>query len=434
MNETSDLRNPSSKLALIIVYQSMLKHDAGVEWLKREQAWKRAINYCIQDQTIYVVRRAKEFTTDFLFRIANDDNLCLEIITEFCRPIAENVYTEQVVNVSVDSCDLKQKVTPSISLINSVLERYIQLNQKSSIVHHIHLTNKTTINLWKLSDMTLDRQLYSQIMSSLIYISFGTLVDKLDASNTADSSSISLIDFNEFGLKFLNLCKICILKKQVEALLNGARLYYTIWKSMGNRVPEEIILGNQLTNFENQVILFQIIPVIALMHPNDKCYPELLDDYFMKLFHISSEHTLRICYSFRDSVKNINLYDLASKSIQCILSMIHILHRDRAVIVFQALCHIIKRVKSKEVSSDLLPLIEMPTLMSSVLSGLHSIVKTFRITWKDSYESVGLLNCMLYIIDDPNLTPRVRIQKNPGISKFWLYLKLFTNFHSTVGC
>lgn len=389
----------------------MLKHDDGIEWLKTELAWKRAISYCIEDQTIYVVRRAKDFITEFLFRIANDENLCLEVIVEISRPITENVFSE-IGNVCVDSCDLQHKVTPSINIICTVLERYIQLNQKSSIAHHIIKTTKGQVNLWKLSDMTHDRSLFGRITQCLIYVSFALLVDKLNANEIPDSLPISVIDFNDFGLTFLNLCKINILRNQNEALLNGARLYYVLWKSMGDRVPEEIILGNQLTKFENQVILFQILPLINVMHYSDNCYPELLDDYVMKLFHISTEHTLRICYSFRNSVinGNVDLYDMASKAIQGILSMIHILHRDRAVIVFQALCHIIKGVARTDQSNEI-PLIARPTFMSAVLTGLYSIVKKYRITWKDSYESVGLLNCMLYSIEDPNLSPRVRYEK-----------------------
>lgn len=426
LNESSDLQTPSAKLALIALYQSMLKHDDGIEWLKTELAWKRAISYCIEDQTIYVVRRAKDFITEFLFRIANDENLCLEVIVEISRPITENVFSEMG-NVCVDSCDLQHKVTPSINIICIVLERYIQLNQKSSIAHHIIKTTKGQVNLWKLSDMTHDRSLFGRITQCLIYVSFALLVDKLNANEIPDSLPISVIDFNDFGLTFLNLCKINILRNQNEALLNGARLYYVLWKSMGDRVPEEIILGNQLTKFENQVILFQILPLINVMHYSDNCYPELLDDYVMKLFHISTEHTLRICYSFRNSVinGNVDLYDMASKAIQGILSMIHILHRDRAVIVFQALCHIIKGVARTDQSNEI-PLIARPTFMSAVLTGLYSIVKKYRITWKDSYESVGLLNCMLYSIEDPNLSPRVRCkEKNKHFERIQLnvYLK-----------
>lgn len=414
LNDTSDLQNPSSKLALIVLYQSMLKHDDGIEWLKREQAWKRALNYCIQDQTIYVVRRASAFLIDFLFRTNDDDALCLEIITEISRPIDENVFVEQIGDVNVDSNDLEQTITPSLNLICAILDRYIQVNRKSNIGQHIMWTTKGMTNLWKLTDMTHDRVLFGRISKGLIYTTFATLVDKLNENSTKDGSAVSVIDFNDFGLSFLNLCKFIVLKKQIEVLLSVTKLYYTLWKGMGDRAPEEIILGNQLTKFENQVILFQILPLFSAMFDKDECIPELLDEYRAKLFNISTEHTVRICYAFRDTVTsaNVDIYDLSCKSIQGILSMIHILHRDRAIIVFQALCHILRGVKSKEGSNEIPRLIARPSFMSAVLSGLYSICKKYRITWKDSYESIGLLNCMLYAIEDPNLTPRVMMDRN----------------------
>lgn len=264
----------------------MLNHDDGINWLKQEKAWKRAVNYCIQDQTIYVVRRAKEFIVDFSFNITDDDTLCLEMMTEILRPVSENVYIEHSGNVTVDSCDLKHKVLPSLNLVSNLLDRYIKVNKKSSIVQHILTVNRGYKNFWKLADMTTDRTLYSAIVGSLIYMSFAVLVDTLHENATPDGSFGSLIDFNKFGLHFLNLCKFCILKNQIEPLLNSTRLYYTLWRSMSDRVPEEIILGNQLINFENQVILFQILPVLSVLNPIDTCHPELLDEYYLKLFQV----------------------------------------------------------------------------------------------------------------------------------------------------
>lgn len=388
----------------------MLKHEDGIQWLKDECAWKRAILYCIEDQTIYVVRRAMGFITDFIFSIVDDDAASIAVITEISQPIMDNVFAEQIGNVCVDSCDLQRKVTPSIDIINSILERYIQLNNKSLIAHHITKTTKGQVNLWKLTEMTYDRKFFETIVRCLIFMSYTMLVDTLNKNQVPDSPMVSVIDCNDFGLTFLNTCKMCILRNQHEALLSAARLYYILWTKLGDRVPEEIILGNQLTKFENQVILFQILPLINVMHRSENCYPELHDDYVMKLFQISTEHTLRVCYTFRNSLLNGNVdrYDIANKAILGVLSMIHVLHRDRAVIVFQALCHIVKGV-SRQDPKDTLSLVERPTLMSSVLNGLHTIVKKYRITWKESTESIGILNVMLYTMDDPNLTPQVRV-------------------------
>lgn len=411
----------------------MLKHDDGIEWLKNESAWKRAINYCFEDHTIYVVRRATDFVTDFLFSIAYDEDLCLEIISEISRPLTENVFTEHLGNVCVDSCDIQRIVTPSIEILCSVLDRYIELNQKSLIAHHIIKTTKGQINMWKLSDMTHDPKLYSKIVRCLIYMSYAMLVDQLNKNSIPDKS----VEFehNDFGLTFLNNCRMCIQRNQHEALLAGVKLYYVLWKKMGDRVPEEINLGNQLTKFENQIILFQILPLISVMNRNEGCYPELHDEYVNKLFQISTEHTLRICYSFRNSMDNGNadVSSIACRAIQGILSIINILDRDRAVIVFQALCHIIKGVKNLEQTNNpknILSLVERPTLMSSVLSALHTIVKKYRITWKESYESIALLNCMLFAMDDPNLSPRVCFN-------FIHCIELIIIFHSNlllVGC
>lgn len=408
------MQNPSSKLALITLYKSMLKHSDGIEWLKKEQAWKRAVLYCIQDETIYVVRSAQEFVSDFLFHTVDDENLCLEMITEISRPIAENVFTEQAADVCVDNSDLEHKVMPTLNIIRSILERYIRVNRKSSIAHHIIKTAKNYVNLWKLTEMTHDHAFFDKITQCIVYVSFALLIDSLNEDEPMPDNS-SKSGYSVFGLTFLNLCRISILRNQHDAVLSAARLYYILWKGLGDRKPDEIVLGSQLTKFENQIILFQILPLIHIMHLSDNCYPELLDEYIMKLFNISTEHTVKICYAFRNSVTNgnVDIFALSTKAIRGILSIIHILDRERAVIVFQALCHIIKGIRKEstnENATNEIPwLMTKPNFMSSVLTALYSIVKNFRITWKDSYESVGLLNCMLYSIENPNLTPRVMI-------------------------
>lgn len=412
LNEESDLQNPSSKLALITLYKSMLHHSDGIEWLKSQHAWKRAVHYCAQDQTVYVVRSAQEFVTDFLFHAVDDENLCLEMITEISRPIAENVFTEQAADVCIDSSDLEHKVTSTINLIRAILDRYIRLNKKSPIAYHIIKTAKNYVNLWKLTEMTHDHAFFDKITQCIIYVSFSLLMDILNENPTPNDSSKS--GYDVFGLTFLNICRISIERNQHEAMLSGARLYYILWKSIGDRTPEEIPLGGQMTKFENQIILFQILPLVNIMHLSDNCYPDLLDDYIMKLFNISTEHTAKICYAFKNSIKdgNVEIFTLSTKSIRGILSIIQLLDRELAVIVFQALCHIIKGIKKENAttsaSGEIPWLMTRPNFMSSVLTALYSIVKNFRITWKDSYESVGLLNCMLYCIENPNLTPRVR--------------------------
>lgn len=399
----------------------MIKHSPGIEWIKRMNCWKVVIEYCMNNQTIYVVRKAIDSITEYLYTIVDrkDEELCLEIIREIMRPLEENVFVEHLGEVCVDSSDLKQKVTPSIKVICNILHRYIQTDAKSSIATHIIKTCKGQRNLWKLTDMTQDQVLFEKIMCCHAYMNFALLMDTRNNERVKDKSMISVIDYNEFGLNFLNHIKMCILKNQLIALLGVARLYYVLWKELGDRAPEEIILGNQLTKFENQIILFQIMPLVYLMHRHPGQYTEVTDEFVMKLFNISSEHTLRICYSFRDTIlrSNTDITVIAIKAVQVILSIEKVLHRDRAVIVFQALCHIVKGFAFDRNPEDILSMVERPNLLTSILTGVYTIVKNFRITWKESYESIHVLNCMLALLEHSNLSPIVR---------YFLYNMIYT--------
>lgn len=396
----------------------MLGHSDGMAWLKRESAWQKAVGYCFEDQTIYVVRSATEFLTDYLFSNSDgpgvDNQLCLDIIHEITRPLEEIAYIEEIGNICVDSSDLQCKVLPSINVMRSIYDRYIEVGRTTCIGHHLTNTCKGQRNLWKLLDMTQDAKLFEKIMLCKVFLNYAGLIDTLNARSAAQNdpgAAITLSDFNEFGLTFLNSIKICVLKNQPMSLLAVAKQYYVLWRKMGARVPEEIMLGNQLTKFENQVILFQMMPLIQMMRRYPSRMIELYEEYIMKLFHISSEHTMRICYSFRDSLveRNLCLADISCKAIQSILSMGEYLHRDRAVLVFQALCHVIKGAAFDIKTDDFASMVERPALLMAVINGLHTIVKRYRITWKESYETIAVLNCSLTLMEHPNLPPRVNI-------------------------
>lgn len=411
------LQTPSTKLAIVSLYRSMLSHSDGRAWLKQENAWQKAIDYCFEDQTIYVVRSATDFLTDYLFSMAEapflDEELCLQITREIMRPLEESAYVEHIGNICVDSSDLQCKVLPSINIMRTIFDRYIVVGRTLCIGNQIMKTCKGQRNLWKLLDMTQDAKLFEKIMQCKVHLNYAVLVDTLNARNAAGDNpngpDNSLSDFNEFGLTFLNNIKICILKNQQTSLLATAKQYYVLWRKMGDRVPEQIMLGNQLTTFENQSILFQLMPLIQMMRRYPGRMVEAYEEYILKLFHISAEHTLRICYSFRDSMtdRNVDCTDISCKAIQSILSMEQYLHRDRAILVFQALCHVLKTFACDMKPDDFAAMVERPAMLTAVVNGLHTLVKKYKITWKESFEAIAVLCLSLAVMEHANLPPRV---------------------------
>lgn len=384
----------------------MLTHTAGIEWLKAEKAWKQAINYCCEKHTIYVLRRATQFITDLLFLNVADEALCLEIIREITQPLTVNVCEDRD-NVLVDCGEFFRKNLPPVEIITSILDRYIELNERTPIARHVMQTTKSQISLWKMSEMTNDWKIYTKLLRCQVFMNYANFIDLIN-DNWVPDKSIGF-DCTNISLMFVNNCRMCVRRNQLESGIWVAQYYYTLWKRVENRVPAEIMTRLKLNNFASQITVIQISPLIGAMHRNDACFPEFHDDYIDKLFKLSSEHTLGMSYAIRDAIANrsIDLHTFVNKAIQGIISILNILHRDEAVIVFQALCHILSGIKSANDTQNVLSLMERPNLMSSVLTALYILVEKFRITWKESFEAIGLLNCMLFILDDPNLTPKV---------------------------
>lgn len=190
-------------------------------------------------------------------------------------------------------------------------------------------------------------------------------------------------------------------------ILMMAELNQMLWYTLGSRA--------RMIKFEDQLIILHVIPILYVIKSRKPGETECLDNYIMKLFNISCEHTTRLCYAFRDLLMTMdqNVSELACLSIQGVLAMKNTLHRDRAVIIFQALVYTLKEfapdgcffaVPVTQTHSDLL---NSPNLLSAILNGLYSLIKNYHITWKECIESTTMVNFMLALLGNPNLPPRV---------------------------
>lgn len=411
--QTPGLQTPSIKLAHVNVLTAMLQHSVGIKWLICSRSWALILAYCLQNDTIYVVREAQHFMSRFVHIIAadlNDEQLCNEIIAVTRAPLTQAITFENNV-VPVDASGLQRTVVPCINLMRCYMDYAIKSPKKSCIPHVIRKT-KFRIDMWRLTDMTKDEHFSRQIYTVIIYVNFLEYVDGLD---NKDNQSLNE---NQFGLHFFNQMKFCLLQKNAMTILSCANQYHHIWTSLGDRLPEKIVLEGNMINFENQIITLQITPILLSIatHSKEPEESDLFDAYIMKLFDISTDHTLRICYGFRDLLgkDRSKISTISCKSIQGIMAMKN-LHRERAVFVFQALTYSLKdfaynirprdEVPTTPMSSD--RLIESPQLVLDILLGLYKLILEHNVTWKESIESMCVLRFMMVLLSKPSLTSRV---------------------------
>ncbi|GAB0095115.1 uncharacterized protein DMENIID0001_104570 [Sergentomyia squamirostris] len=416
INSPSTKQTPSIQLANVILLAAIAKHPDGLQWIKEKRAWLITVDYCHTNRTVYVVREALIFIHSLIgkFCYSLDRTTCIEIFTEICKPLEEIKKLGLNPVQAVDDSEMQKCVTPTLHILGYILYKTIKENECGKISKYIIETCELEGCLWRLANVTHDNRFLGKLMRLFVLTNFAQVQVRRSEQGHDDEN------FNEFGINFFNCMNFCISRRCGNNVLMMAELSHLLWKSLNPPPPIEVAMENQKIQFEDQFIILQIMPMIVKIrsrHEKTFC----LDMYIMKILNVSSEHTIRLCYAFRDlmlSVDSETVTDFACRSIQSILGMKEVLTRDRAVIVFQALVYCLHSVEPNKgegaadqpniISTDLL--VKSPNLLSFVLTGLHGLVKEYKITWKECLESTCLINFMLALLEDTNLSSRHIVQ------------------------
>lgn len=415
-----------SHVQLLLV---LSKHNSGLHWIKISKSWLACLEYSKENQTIYLEREIAKFiytVLDKFCTLTNDYDLCDEILHNILSPLVDNFGTEDSADiVVVDESEVERELTPILSLVGYIFQKCIESDKRSRIAYLILVKHRFEVNLWRLTSLAHNIDFAGKIMRVHIMGNY-TRLRSLDIPIEDDKTTD--LTFNKFTISFFNYMNYCIARRSGRNIIMMAELNHVLWKSIGDHGPEEVILENQNIKFGDQVLLLQLLPLIYVIKAYEKKdkdddEKEYLDKFCMKLFDISCGHTTRLLYGFRDmlTVSDINASELATKSIQGIISLQNSLGRDRAIIAFQAFMYILNEYLTCShdgQASDGIPshmhtrittnlLIETPNLLSAILNGLYQLIKIYRITWKESIESTVLLNFMLGLLNDSNLSPRV---------------------------
>lgn len=187
-------------------------------------------------------------------------------------------------------------------------------------------------------------------------------------------------------------------------------LGHTYWTRVNRLLPPPLADKQKPILFENQIIIFQIMPMIVVAFSSaDKRLlreDELTELFIHKLFKISCSHTVRLAYTYRALLLTMNrarVHAAARSAVARLMQVRTHLHRDRAVIAFQALIYALKYVTT-EAEGD------AHALVASLVEGVASLVRHYRITWTDSVESICITSLMLDYLERGRLPARLCVQ------------------------
>uniref|UniRef100_A0A182N9X3 Uncharacterized protein n=1 Tax=Anopheles dirus TaxID=7168 RepID=A0A182N9X3_9DIPT len=413
------MQNPSIKLGHVLVLKAISRHAMGMAWIKQSGSWRICLDYYNGYQTIYITRETSLFIYEVLERFCamGDYEEVKEIVRTILSPLIDCVWKspEQDDAVLVNDYHSQKIISPLLNLMQTLFRKIIESKQRTRVAYFILYTYKFERNLWKFTDTMHDHTYLAKIWQTHIFANCARLCTMEIPQE--DTLAVDLT-FDRYTINFLNYVNFSIRRGNVQNVMLMAETHHALWRILGDRAPEEVVLKNQSIRFGDQILLLQLFPVVYEMQCfATKDLPDYIEKFCTKLYDIACEFTIRLIYACRDIFQayNLNVTELACKSIQGIVTT-HKLPRPRAVIAFQAFVYLLKEFlpdmccsvegqKSSCGKADLM--LSKPNLLSAIINGLMSLIENFKITWKECIESTTIVNFMLNLLANPNLPPRL---------------------------
>lgn len=311
---------------------------------------------------------------------------------------------------------LQKKLTPSLRLISHILESCLQSESFAK--------RDYTIPKLFLKDCNLEHNIWNVIMIGSQNTELSSDLNKVMILNyfftLAIDAELELFQCKEIRKmveEIFKLLKMLIANGAVTDIYKVCYLLNYYWKLISPRLPKvEYESNNAPLLFENQILMFQIVPLFVVsitqccININRLDEDEFRERFVSKLFKIMCEHTIRVLYSFRTVLTNEkNSFDAAQKAIIYVMKSKKYYDRTRAVIVFQVLMYVIEDVVAyikKEPRKAEFFAKEVSYFIAH-FDAISTLVKEFDITWRESVETICLMNVMMDFINVPNWPPKV---------------------------
>ncbi|XP_052863772.1 uncharacterized protein LOC128270412, partial [Anopheles cruzii] len=394
------LQNPSIKLGHVLVLKAISGHAMGMSWIKQSGSWRICLDYYNGYQTIYITRETSLFIYEVLERFCamGDYDEVQEIVRTILSPLIDAVWKspEQDDAVLVNDDHSQKIITPLLSLMQTLFRRIIESRQRTRVAYFILYKYKFQLNLWKFTDTMHDHTFLAKIWQTHIFANCARLcTTEIPPDDPLDAVDLT---FDRYTINFLNYVNFSIRRGNVQNVMLMAETHHALWRILGDRAPEEVVLKNQSIRFGDQILLLQLFPVLYEMQClASKELPDYIEKFCTKLYDIACEFTVRLIYACRDIFQayNLNVTELACKSIQGIVTT-HKLPRHRAVIAFQAFVYLLKEFlpgmccPSTKGAGDPVDgsakvdlILSKPNLLSAIINGLITLIESYSITWKD---------------------------------------------------
>ncbi|XP_048267982.1 uncharacterized protein LOC100651582 isoform X2 [Bombus terrestris] len=418
----------SIKMAYITMLSNLIKHRSGRQWIIDSDAWKDVVKYAHWNHTLYVTHESHKFLWLLLSHEQQNVNFCKKVILAMAAPLITNNFNTQTCQVLQDNYLEENKLLcTTLDLLTSIIENTLFADMDNTIPELCQELIDLEMRVKALFEACISTKLLSHIHKLFVLCLFIPIKQFIRGGKKTET---------ETALKFyteLNYISIMLLSKAyVVELVKTNKFLMIFWKKLQSLHEFSF---NQEHKFEHQAISIMIMP-LALCIKHTYKDSDIFDMFLTKLFDVTCTAVQRLGYNVRDAVlkNDVPVAQIAKVDIDMLLEIMDIMDRDIAVIVFQAMCHVLKNCVPDACSETLDsmtnathlengprkqvykiplegdPIVDHPTLLSSLLNGLAVMTEKFKLKWQECVETICLLSLAQEILNHPGTLPIICVK------------------------
>ncbi|CAK9801931.1 hypothetical protein ANTPLA_LOCUS3012 [Anthophora plagiata] len=419
----------SIKMAYTTMLSDLIKHRSGRQWITDSGVWKDVVKYAQWNHTLYVTRESHKFLWLLLLYEQQNINFCKEVILTAAAPLITNTFEPKIYQVLEDKyLDQNKLLCTTLDLLTNIIENTLFANMDNTIPELCQEVIDLEMRVRNLFEACISTKILSHIHKLLCICFFIPLKKSIREGKKIIDTEISQKFYHN-----INYISLMLLKKTyVIELVEMNKLLMIYWKKLQSL--HEFSFSQQ-HKFEHQVITLMVIPLSMCIKHTYKEH-DLFDMYITKMFDVTCTAVQRLAYNIRDVMfkNDLPMTHIAKVCIDIILEIMDIMDRDIAVITFQTLCHVLKNcvpdtcnettdninnttnldsgpkklIFKSPLEGD--PIVDHPTLLSSLLNGLAAMTEKFKLKWQECVETICLLSLAQEILNHSGTTPMICVK------------------------
>lgn len=311
------------------------------------------------------------------------------------------------INSFIGEEQMKKKLTPTLRLINNILEQYL-INewhtQQHKHIPRIFIEEYKLLEIVTRSSFLTDEELICDIVNTSYLIHFIMLCINSEGYMISEEESSACLK------KIFQPIEEAIHRKQCNVVLGISHVAIKYWYLIHTRllpITQKDIAKNPL-RFQNQILPLQIMPLMLFLEERFqfswtlKDLDELRDFHLQQCFGKLCQYSVHLVYGYINALfSNFPYkYEITMRSLDYLMESNKYYEQETAVIFFRSQLYLLHDTiaMAKEDEKRVAVVSGMPDFFFAIIYSIRTLIEIHDIKWGKCLESACVVNVVLDVL------------------------------------